>query len=416
MKETHVKWIGEIPNDWSLVRFKDLYFNQKEVVGDKSSEYERLALTLNGVIKRNKDDSEGLQPKEFDGYQIIRPNDFIFKMIDLQNISTSRVGLSPYEGLVSPAYIRFTPKNKNQFNKFIYYYLMSLYYNCVYNNLGGNGVRSSLSATDMGNFVCPYPNVETQIRISDYLDKKIDEINHLVDIENTQIEKLKEYKNSLVVQIVTKGLNHENNFVDSNIEWIGKYPSNWKLVKLGSLFNLRNEKVSDKDYMPLSVSKNGVVPQIETVAKSDASDDRKLVLKGDFAINSRSDRKMSCGVSDLDGSVSLINTILYPKNNKIVYNKYLNYLLKNYGFAEEFYRWGHGIVADLWTTKWQEMKNILLPLPPFEEQKNITDYLDLKLNEIDATISIKQNKIENIIEFKKSLIYECVTGKKEVAA
>ena len=126
MKYSGVEWIGEIPDKWNLVRLKDICINKKEVAGEKSSEYERLALTLNGVIKRPKDDQEGLQPKEFDTYQILEENDFVFKMIDLQNISTSRVGLSPYTGLVSPAYIRFASKKKGQFNEFIHYYLLSL--------------------------------------------------------------------------------------------------------------------------------------------------------------------------------------------------------------------------------------------------------------------------------------------------
>ena len=108
MRDSGTPWIGEIPSHWSLIRFKDKFKNIKEIAREKSVEYERLALTLNGVIRRPKDDSEGLQPKEFDTYQILRENDFVFKMIDLQNISTSRVGLSPYTGLVSPAYIRFT--------------------------------------------------------------------------------------------------------------------------------------------------------------------------------------------------------------------------------------------------------------------------------------------------------------------
>lgn len=195
----------------------------------------------------------------------------------------------------------------------------------------------------------------------------------------------------------------------SGVEWIGEIPENWKLNKIGQLFNLRNEKVSDKDYSPLSVSKGGIVPQMENVAKSDASDDRKLVLKGDFAINSRSDRKMSCGVSPLDGSVSLINTILYPKNNDVIYNDYMNYLLKNYGFAEEFYRWGHGIVADLWTTKWQEMKSIMLPLPSVQKQKATYDFLNQKTEEIDSLIEIENQQIEKLKEYKQAVITEAVT-------
>lgn len=196
---------------------------------------------------------------------------------------------------------------------------------------------------------------------------------------------------------------------DSGIEWIGTIPDSWQLNKIGQLFNLRNEKVSDKDFAPLSVSRGGVVPQMESVAKSDASDDRKLVLIGDFAINSRSDRKQSCGVSPLNGSVSLINLILYAKDSNVIYNDYMNYLLKNYGFAEEFYRWGHGIVADLWTTRWQETKSIMLPLPSLEIQKKIFDFLNKKILEVNNLIEIENKQIEKLQEYKQAIITEAVT-------
>ncbi len=195
---------------------------------------------------------------------------------------------------------------------------------------------------------------------------------------------------------------------DTGQKWIGLIPKEWKSNKIGQLFNLRNAKVSDKAYSPLSVSKLGVVSQMESVAKSDASDDRKLVLKGDFAINSRSDRKQSCGVSPYDGSVSLINIIMYPKDNGIIYNEYLNFLLKNYGFAEEFYRWGHGIVADLWTTRWQEMKNITLPIPPYNSQIIINDYLKNKIEKIDLLIRIENQQIDKLKEYKQNKITETI--------
>jgi len=203
LQDSEVAWIGDIPAHWQLIRFKDKYMNVKEVAKEKSADYERLALTLNGVVKRPKDDAEGLQPKEFDGYQILRENDFIFKMIDLQNISTSRVGLSSYTGLVSPAYIRFSPKNEDQYNQFVYYYLMSMYYNCVYNNLGGNGVRSALNASDMGNFLIPYPDDVEQRTISALLDEKCKMIDRLIAIKQAKTEKLEQYKRSLIYEYVT---------------------------------------------------------------------------------------------------------------------------------------------------------------------------------------------------------------------
>ena len=196
---------------------------------------------------------------------------------------------------------------------------------------------------------------------------------------------------------------------NSNSDWIGSIPENWELLTVGSLFKVRNEKVNDTDYPPLSVSKGGIVPQMENVAKTNATDNRKMVLKDDFVINSRSDRKQSCGVSPLDGSVSLINTVLYLAPNVPIVPAYLNYLLKNYGFAEEFYRWGHGIVADLWTTRWQEMKNITLPVPPMDEQMAIVSNISAQMPKVDSLIANVQAQIEKLKTYKQSLITEVVT-------
>ena len=173
------------------------------------------------------------------------------------------------------------------------------------------------------------------------------------------------------------------------------------------LYNLRITKVSDTDYAPLSVTKMGVLPQLETVAKTNAHDDRKLVKKGDFVINSRSDRRGSCGISDYYGSVSLINIVLEPKNN--MSSGYYSCLFKTVQFADEFYKNGHGIVDDLWTTGWQDMKRIILPVPHYSEQQQIADYLDTKCSEIDATAEDIQKEIDLLEDYKKSVITEVVT-------
>ena len=194
---------------------------------------------------------------------------------------------------------------------------------------------------------------------------------------------------------------------DSGIEWIGEIPKDWEITKIGMLYNLRITKVSDTDYAPLSVTKMGVLPQLETVAKTNAHDDRKLVKKGDFVINSRSDRRGSCGISDYYGSVSLINIVLEPKNN--MSSGYYSCLFKTVQFADEFYKNGHGIVDDLWTTGWQDMKRIILPVPHYSEQQQIANYLDTKCSEIDATAEDIQKEISLLEDYKKSVITEAVT-------
>ena len=168
----------------------------------------------------------------------------------------------------------------------------------------------------------------------------------------------------------------------SGISWIGEIPSHWEVRKIRSLYALRTEKVSDKDFEPLSVSKQGVTPQLEDAVKTDNGDNRKLVRKGDFVVNSRSDRKGSCGVSDLDGSVSLINIVIYPITK--LNPQYYHQLFRSNNYIEEFYRLGRGIVADLWTTKFDDMRNIFVPYPPIEEQKKIVEYLSTKTSLIDA--------------------------------
>ena len=197
---------------------------------------------------------------------------------------------------------------------------------------------------------------------------------------------------------------------DSGVEWIGPVPEEWRVDRIGSFYDHRNEKVSDKDYPPLSVTMKGVVPQLETAAKSDDGDNRKLVCKGDFAINSRSDRRGSCGISAYDGSVSLINTILTPRGE--MNPGYYNWLFHTPLFADEFYKWGHGIVDDLWTTRWSEMKRIAIPVPPLSEQRAIAAYLDAKCGEVDAAVAAARQAVEDYKALKKSLVFEAVTGKR----
>ena len=194
---------------------------------------------------------------------------------------------------------------------------------------------------------------------------------------------------------------------NSGTEWLSDIPHDWTLSNIGSLYTMRNVKVSDRDYPPLSVTMKGVVPQLETAAKTDAHDDRKLVRKGDFAINSRSDRRGSCGIADRDGSVSLINTILAPRTK--MNPDYYNWLFHSTSFADEFYRWGHGIVDDLWTTRWQEMKKIDVPVPSYEEQAQIASTLETECTKVDALIANQEAQIEKLKVYKQSLIAEIVT-------
>ena len=197
-----------------------------------------------------------------------------------------------------------------------------------------------------------------------------------------------------------------DDYVDSGVEWLGRVPASWELTRLGTRFNERRSKVSDIDYPALSVTKKGVLPQLDNAAKTKDGDNRKLVKEGDFVINSRSDRKGSSGVSDRDGSVSLINIVLKPKG---IHPKFSEHLWKSHAFIEEYYRVGRGIVADLWTTRYDEMRTITISVPSLEEQTRIANFLDKKTALIDEAISIKEKQINLLKEHKQIIIQQAVT-------
>ncbi|WFS19551.1 restriction endonuclease subunit S [Pseudomonas sp. 905_Psudmo1] len=192
----------------------------------------------------------------------------------------------------------------------------------------------------------------------------------------------------------------------SGFLWLGDVPEHWTLKRLGHYFEERRERASDTEFEPLSVTKNGIVPRLESAAKTQDGDNRKKVLAGDFVINSRSDRKGSSGLSPLDGSVSLICTVLIPAG---LHGPYIHHLFRSELFQEEYYRWGKGIVADLWSTNFSDMKNIVLGVPSEEEQTQIARFLDHETARIDALIEEQQRLIELLKEKRQAVISQAVT-------
>jgi type I restriction enzyme S subunit len=193
---------------------------------------------------------------------------------------------------------------------------------------------------------------------------------------------------------------------NSGAEWLGDVPEHWSVERLGRFFQHIREKVSDKDFPALSVTKNGIVPQLETAAKTDDGDNRRLVRAGDFVINGRSDRNGSAGLSTLDGSVSLINLVLRPIE---VCGRYVHFLLRSLPFQQEFYRMGKGIVADLWSTGYEEMSAIVLAMPPSHEQAAIAAFLDRETAKIDGLVEEQRRLIELIKEKRRAAISHAVT-------
>lgn len=257
------------------------------------------------------------------------------------------------------------------------------------------------------------PPLAEQEKIVSYLEDKTSKIDAYVAAKEKEIELLQELKQKTIADAVTKGLNPDVKMKDSGISWIGEIPKHWEVKKIGTLFVERKEKVSDKEYSALSVSKQGVTPQLENAVKTDNGDNRKKVCTNDFVVNSRSDRKGSCGVSPYTGSVSLINIVLSPRENIVV--QYFHHLFRSNNYIEEYYRIGRGIVADLWTTRYSEMRNISVPRPPLDEQQAIVAYIEEKCEKIDKLASELQSEIDYLKEYKQRLIADCVTGQVKVS-
>uniref|UniRef100_UPI0040264553 restriction endonuclease subunit S n=1 Tax=Ruminococcus bicirculans (ex Wegman et al. 2014) TaxID=1160721 RepID=UPI0040264553 len=409
MKDSGIEWAGVIPNTWNINKGK--YF--MELLTRPTLETDEVITCFRDgeVTLRSKRREEGFTVSLTEaGYQGIEIGDLVVHGMDG---FAGSIGISDSRGKATPVLnVLDTEQNK----RYMMYLMRTMAYCELFLSLA-TGIRVRTCDTNwkkLREIDYILPTIPEQKAIADFLDEQCAEIDSLISDIQSQIEALEEYKRSVITEAVTKGLDPDVEMRNSGVQWIGEIPTHWTLIRIGSLYGLRTQKVSDIDYPPLSVTKMGVLPQLDTVAKTNAHDDRKLIVKGDFVINSRSDRRGSCGISDYTGSVSLINTVLFPITE--MNPRYYNWYFHTVGFADEFYRWGHGIVDDLWTTGWQDMKNILISVPPLDEQQRIADYLDSKCAEIDNIITEKKQQIETIEEYKKSLIFEYVTGKKEVQA
>ena len=414
MKNSNIQWIGEIPDDWEVRKVKNHFSHRKFIPGKRCDDYDRLALTLNGVILRDKNSSEGLQPKDFETYQLLQKGELVFKLIDLQNISTSRVGLAHNTGLVSPAYIIIHPNNIDV--NYAEKYFLMMWHNEIFNSLGDEGVRSSLSSKDLLNLPIVVPPLSTQTAIAAYLDAKCSEIDGLIADINKQIEMLNELKKSTITEAVTKGLNKNAKLKGSGIQWIGMIPEGWRVTKIK--FHLRrNEPRNPGNAEVLSVYREyGVVPKNSrddnhNVTSEDTSK-YKFVRKGDLVINKMKAWQGSLAVSDYEGIVSPAYFI-YNFTDEVFHKKYFHHLIRSC-YKDEFRRLSTGIREGQWDLPSNDFDNTLVVIPPLAEQHAIATYLDTKCTEFDSIISDKQKQISTLEAYKKSLIYEYVTGKKEV--
>ena len=315
------------------------------------------------------------------------------------------------DSICSPEFIVLRPNDLVN-NKFLLYFLLSCSFISYIKNQVAGVKMPRTNALQVGRVSLSLPLIAEQEAIAAYLDKECGKIGKEIGLLERKVDCYRRLKHSLINRAITRGLASNVSLRPSGLRWMPYIPAHWKIGRVRDFFEYRNEKVSETDFPPLSVTKNGVVPQMDNVAKSLAEGEtRKKVCKDDFVVNSRSDRKGSCGTSPLDGSVSLIYIVLKPKD---ILPNFVNYYFHSNDWIEEFYRNGKGIVADLWTTNYVTMRNIEIATPPIQEQHEIVAYLNDKCNKIDAIIKKTESKIELLKELKRSLINEVVTGQRAI--
>ncbi len=413
MKDSGIGWLHNIPISWDVIKGKYVFTNNKVIVGAKVEEYDRLALTLNGVIKRSKDDNEGLQPVKFDTYQILKKGELVFKLIDLQNISTSRVGLSPYIGIVSPAYI-ILKCSKKIYPQFAEKYYLMMWMNQVFNALGDSGVRSSLNSSELLELLIPLPTIGEQKRIATYLDEQCKKIDAIMADIQSQIDTLEDYKKSVISEAVTKGLEPDAVMKDSGISYIGEIPSSWKTDKGKFIFTYLQKPTKESDGV-ITCFRDG-----EVTLRSNRREDGFTISEkeigyqgidiGDLIVHGMDGFAGAIGISDSRGKASPVLNVLETTNNK----RYYMYFLRNMAYRGVFIALATGIRVRTCDTNWAKLREIIYAIPPRDEQDKIAEYIDSKCAEIDSIIENKKAQLETIENYKKSLIYEYVTGKREV--
>ena len=413
-KYSGVKWIEDIPKHWGIVELKRLTkFNpQRREELDKE--------TLVGYAPMDKVRSDMLAPLSIQmknlstGLTYFEEGDVVMAKVT-PCFENGNVAIVPkmvhYCGYGSSELFVYRCNEEKLKSRLLLYYMLSAgFVSAGVSSMTGTGGLKRVSPTFARNVRIPLPPLAEQRAIVSYLDGKVGQIDTYIAKQTQQIELLKELKQAVIANAVTKGIDNNPNVKrqQSGVNWLGEIPEHWEVSKLRKHFIPRIQKVSDKDYEPLSVTKDGILPQLDTACKTDNGENRKLVRKGDYVVNSRSDRKGSGGISPFDGSVSLINIVIYPIDGE---QEYFHYLFRSNNFVEEFYRNGRGIVADLWTTRYQEMKNIEIPIPPLSEQRAIVSYIEAKTASINKLIDAYEQQVERIKEYKQRLISDAVTGK-----
>lgn len=415
MKDSGLSWVGEIPSDW-VAHPVYYYFGERKNKNIFGQEDNLLSLSYGRVIRKDINTNGGLLPESFNTYNIVEAGDIIIRPTDLQNDKKSlRTGLCLERGIITSAYIALRPIRR--LNSGFFRYLLHAYdISKVFYNMG-NGVRQGLNFSEFSRLMVFGPPIEIQDKITQYLDTATAEVDEIISDIQTQIDTLEQYKWSVITETVTKGLNPNAEMKDSGIEWVGEIPAHWPIHPVYSYYGERkNKNRLGKEDNLLSLSYGRVIRKDINTNDGllpESFNTYNIVEAGDIIIRptdlQNDKRSLRTGLVKEHGIITSAYIDLCPL--KQVDSRYFHFLLHAYDVMKVFYNMGNGVRQGL---NYSEFSRLMVFEPPYEEQVAMADYLETKVTEVDAIIEQKKEQMAVLDAYKRSLIFEYVTGKKEV--
>lgn len=424
MKDSGIPWLGEYPLSWNLRKIK--YSLQERVEKNNPVKtMDILSLTARqGVIPYDQKEGGGNKPKEdVSAYRLAYPGDIVMNSM---NILSGSVGLSQYFGCVSPVYYMLRPWNPAEDVRYYNYIFQTTMFQRSLYGLGngilikesGNGklntIRMRIPMDKFGGLFIPVAPIDEQKRISDYLNAKCAEIDALTADIQTQIDTLEQYKRSVITEAVTKGLNPDAEMKDSNIQWIGMMPSHWDCIRGKYILKYIQKPVREDDGV-ITCFRDGEVTlrsnrREDGFTMADKEIGYQGIDVGDLVVHGMDGFAGAIGISDSRGKASPVLNVLDTEQSK----RYIMYFLRSMAYSDVFLALATGIRVRSCDLRWNKLSELFYPVPPLEEQEAIVDYIDSVLRRTDEVIAAKREQLSTLEAYKKSLIYEYVTGKKEV--
>ena len=427
MKDSGIEWVGQVPSNWKVVKNNRLFRITKTLVDEAWETTQLLSLTKGGIIEKDINDGSGKQPESFSTYQFVEKDDIVLCLFDI-DVSAVFSDRSSFNGMISPAY-RVMKCEKNILPVYAKWWFDAVNvgrYYLIYTK----SLRKTIDSEGFGNILTAIPPLEEQQAIADYLDDRCSKIDEIIAEATASIEEYTLYKQAIIAEVTTKGLDRNAPMMNTPYIWMGDIPCHWGLKPFRYILNERNEKnnpVKSEERLSLSIDKGVTLYADKTTNLDRFKDDftaYKLAYEGDLVMNCMNMIVGASGVSKYFGCVSPVYYTYYDNEPDHITAKYCEYLFRSRMLMRVLHSLGRGILSfdrgeDRVNTcrlkiSRNDLRSLVLPVPPLNEQREIVDYLTRYDKRIDALISEKQALIDDLQAYKKSLIYEVVTGKRRV--